>query len=137
MVGSCPVGRKTEGLRKDAQPSVAEAFLFLGHEALLNDGALKVTSSSKRFHIDGRASALADDPIGADPDRLLDTHAVARWFDVSEHWLEIGRSKHWGPKYVKLGPRMFRYRVRDCLDYLEDRIRASTAEYSEREEAVA
>lgn len=96
-----------------------------------------MTSSSKRFHIDRHASALADDPIGADPDRLLDTHAVARWFDVSEAWVEIGRSKNRGPKYVKLGPRIFRYRVRDCLDFLEARANASTADYAERAEASA
>ena len=86
--------------------------------------------SPKRFHIDRRALAISDEAIAADPDRLLDTREVAHWFGVSEQWLEIGRSKNWGPKYVKLAPRMVRYRVRDCLGYLEERVRSSTAEYA-------
>ena len=82
------------------------------------------------FHIDRRARAIADQVIATDPDALLSTEEVAGWFGVSTQWLEIGRTKNWGPKYVRLAPRMIRYRVRDCLEYLEGRVHARTAEYA-------
>lgn len=51
-----------------------------------------------RHHLDRRAADLA---IGdGDDDELLSTKAMATWLGTSEQWLEIGRSKGWGPPYL-------------------------------------
>ena len=37
-----------------------------------------------------------------------------------------------GPRFETLGPRMVRYRRKDCRDYLLKHLHQSTAEYSRR-----
>jgi hypothetical protein len=70
-------------------------------------------------------------------DVLLNTAEVAVWFDVSVEWLEIGRSKKFGPKFVKLGPRLVRYTVGACRQYLAEQTYASTADCPPHEHEAA
>jgi predicted DNA-binding transcriptional regulator AlpA len=71
--------------------------------------------------LDRRAQQIASIAIGADPDLLLDTRQTAEWLTVSVVWLEIGRSKGYGPPFRKLGTRSVRYRVGDVIAWLETR----------------
>ena len=88
-----------------------------------------------RHHIDRRAAKLADEDAGAD-DELLTTREVADWLGVSTQWVEIGRSKNYGPEFVRIGPRVISYRRGDVLKWLKARTHASTAEYSRKETAA-
>lgn len=88
-----------------------------------------------KFHIDKRAHAITGADIGAD-DELLDTHAVANWLGVSTQWLEIGRSKNYGPPFKRISPRCVRYLRADVLKWLKARSYASTAEYAKRSSAA-
>ncbi len=92
-------------------------------------------STTKHHHLDRRAGRLMDDP-GADDD-LLNTREVADWLGVSTQWVEIGRSKNYGPEFVRIGPRVISYRRGDVLKWLKARTHASTAEYSSRKETAA
>jgi predicted DNA-binding transcriptional regulator AlpA len=64
---------------------------------------------------------------------LLVTKQLAEWLGVSVPWLEIGRSRGYGPPYTKLGSKSIRYRVGDVLKWLEERSYKSTAEYDSGE----
>jgi len=81
-----------------------------------------------RHHLDRRAEKLAGENVGAEDD-LLSTRKVADWLGVSTQWVEIGRSKKYGPKFVRVGPRVIAYRRGDVLKWLRERTHASTAEY--------
>ena len=63
----------------------------------------------KTHHLDRRARELRDTDLGHD-DRLLTTPQVAEWLHVSRSWLEAGRSRGYGPPFVRIGRRV-RYRV--------------------------
>jgi predicted DNA-binding transcriptional regulator AlpA len=83
-----------------------------------------------RLHLDRRAGAIADAiPIEATDDELLSTPQVAMWFGVSQEWLEIGRTKNYGPPYLKLAPQVIRYRRGDLRQWLQARQYAYSAEY--------
>ena len=84
---------------------------------------------SRKHHLDRRADKLIAAGAG-DPNELLATKQVAAWLDVSEQWLEIGRHKGYGPPYIRLTPRMIRYKRGGVLKYLEKRTHRSTAEYA-------
>jgi predicted DNA-binding transcriptional regulator AlpA len=71
--------------------------------------------------LDRRAQQIAGVAIGSDPDLLLDTRQMAEWLAVSVEWLEIGRSRGYGPPYRKLHTRSVRYRVGDVIAWLETR----------------
>jgi predicted DNA-binding transcriptional regulator AlpA len=88
------------------------------------------THSPRRHHLDRRASTLAEVSHGA-PDDLLSTRAVAEWLGVSVQFLEIGRHRGYGPKFVRIGPARIRYRRADVLAWLEERTFASTSQYGE------
>ena len=54
-----------------------------------------------RHHLDRRAADLAQEGAAAgEPDDLLTTTEVAEWLGLSTQWLEIGRSRGYGPKFV-------------------------------------
>jgi predicted DNA-binding transcriptional regulator AlpA len=84
----------------------------------------------RKHHLDRRASDLAEIGAGA-PDDLLSTRAVAEWLGVSVQFLEIGRHRGYGPKFVRIGPARIRYRRADVLAWLEERTFASTSQYGE------
>jgi predicted DNA-binding transcriptional regulator AlpA len=86
-----------------------------------------VENTPSKHHLDRRADQLLEQQ--GDGDDLLDTKQLSAWLGVSTQWLEIGRTKGYGPKFVKLGPRMIRYKRRDVLNWLKARkLYASTRE---------
>ena len=95
-----------------------------------SDGRAAKVAPPKRHHIDRRATDLVAASSSRDPDDLLSTQQVAGWIGVSEQFLEIGRHRGYGPKFVKVSPRRVRYRRGDVLSWLEQRTHASTAEYA-------
>src|SRR5262245_9033697 len=75
-----------------------------------------------RHHLDRYADDLIDRVADGDEDELLETKYVARLIHTSIQWLEIGRSKGtYGPPYVRLGPRLVRYRRGDLVKWLRAR----------------
>ena len=72
-----------------------------------------------KHHLDRRAADLIDE--GGDDDDLLDTPTTSVWLGVSSQWLEIGRSKGYGPPYVRLSPSRVRYRRGDVRRWLRER----------------
>ena len=82
-----------------------------------------------RHHLDRRAAELAAAAAANDPDELLTTAAVAEWLGLSTQWLEIGRSKGYGPRYVRLSTRRVRYLRAEVLAWLAERTCRSTADY--------
>ena len=77
--------------------------------------------------IDRRAHKL----INADfhPEERLSTKEVAAWLDVSPQFLEIGRTRGYGPKFEHLSDKLIRYRCGDVLAWLKERTHACTSEY--------
>lgn len=74
----------------------------------------------KTFHLDKRASALLLNET-TDPEALLDTSALAEWLGVSRQWAEISRVRGYGPPYLRLAPKVIRYRVGDVKAWLAER----------------
>jgi predicted DNA-binding transcriptional regulator AlpA len=85
-----------------------------------------------RHHLDRRAAAIVDADANADDDELLTTAELANWLGVSPQWVEIGRTKHYGPPFKKLSSHMVRYRRGDARAWLRSRTFNSTAEYPKR-----
>ena len=83
----------------------------------------------KKYHLDKRAADLSLSGAG-DPDDLLNTVELAEWFGLSTQWLEIGRHRGYGPKFLKLSSRRVRYRRSDVLAWLAERTHRATAEYA-------
>ncbi|HEX4113634.1 MAG TPA: hypothetical protein VH020_13965 [Stellaceae bacterium] len=75
-------------------------------------------------HLDSRAAELAAAGLVGVAD-MLSTAALAAWLDVSTQFLEIGRSRGYGPLFIKLSPRCVRYRRADVIAWLRDRSRAA------------
>jgi len=73
-----------------------------------------------KHHLDRRAHELLEEGRG-DPDELLTTAAVAEWLGVSTQWLETGRSKGYGPPFVRLSPSRVRYRRDRVRTWLDER----------------
>jgi hypothetical protein len=94
---------------------------------------MPVKAAPKQHHIDKRADALIG--VSGDDDDLLTTREIAEWFGVSEQWLEIGRSKGYGPPFLRMSERCIRYRRGNAREYLRKRTFASTAAYARRKSA--
>ena len=73
-----------------------------------------------RHHLDRRAPDLIEEGQG-DPDTLMTTAAVAEWLQVSTQWLEIGRSKGYGPPFIRLSASRVRYRRGNVVGWLTER----------------
>jgi hypothetical protein len=86
-------------------------------------------SEEKAHHIDKRAGAIVENTKG-NGDDLLSTRETAIWLGVSEPWLEIGRSRGWGPPFIRLSTRRIRYRRDSVLAWLAEREHARTSEYA-------
>lgn len=87
-----------------------------------------------RHHIDVRVPKLLSDPEAAGgKDDLLSTPQLAMWLGVSIQWLEIGRHRGYGPRYIKVTGRIIRYKRSDVLAWLEERAHHCTAEYGKAE----
>ena len=81
-----------------------------------------------KFLIDKRAADVVANADG-EPDDVLSTKEVAHWLRLSTQWLEIGRCRGYGPRFVRLSPRRVRYRRADILTWLDERTHAATGEY--------
>jgi predicted DNA-binding transcriptional regulator AlpA len=88
----------------------------------------RLRNRPKFLLLDRRAHQL----IHADfhPEETLSTKEVAAWLGVSVQFLEIGRSRGYGPKFVRITKRLVRYRVDDVIDWLKSRTHACTSEYA-------
>jgi predicted DNA-binding transcriptional regulator AlpA len=100
-------------------------------ERLLGTHVAKKT----KHHLDRRADRIVGADIGAD-DELLSTRQIADWLGVSTQWVEIGRSKNYGPPFRKISARCIRYLRGDVLKWLKARSYASTAEYAKHASAA-
>jgi predicted DNA-binding transcriptional regulator AlpA len=83
--------------------------------------------TGRKHHLDKRAGAIADGHSDGDPDDLLSTRALALWLGVTEQWLESGRLKGFGPPFVKLSPKLVRYRRSDIVKWLRSRTQRAKA----------
>ena len=84
----------------------------------------------QKHHLDRRAAEIAEKGRQGDPDDLLTTEETAAWLGVSRQWLEIGRSKGYGPPFARVGPRHIRYRRDRTIQWLEERMHRCTSEYA-------
>jgi hypothetical protein len=90
---------------------------------------LTITVFHGKHHLDRRALDLIEASNEGTDDELLSTPRTAVWFGVSPEWLETGRSKGWGPPYLRLSPRRIRYHRGTVKKWLLERSARSTAEY--------
>jgi hypothetical protein len=88
-----------------------------------------------RHNLYKRANLLmaAPEAVGHDDD-LLTTAEVADWLRISTTWLEIGRSKNYGPPFERLGPAIIRYRAGSVRAYLKEREYSHTGQYPNKED---
>jgi len=91
----------------------------------------------RQHHLDRRAARLFDEGSTGQPDDRRSTAELAGWLGVSNQWLEIGRSRGYGPKFVRIGPRRVRYRRNDVLEWLAERSYQCTSEYPNSAEQLA
>jgi hypothetical protein len=76
-----------------------------------------VNYKPRHHHIDAYARAISDSGVGSD-DEMLSTPERATWFRCSTQWFEIGRSKGYGPPFVRLAPQVIRYKRGDVKAWL-------------------
>lgn len=88
---------------------------------------------SPKHHLDKRIPEIIMRAPKGGPDDLLCTKAVAEWLGVSTQLLEIGRSKGYGPAFVRISPRRIRYRREDVLAFLRQRTHTQTSQYDLKE----
>jgi Helix-turn-helix domain len=76
--------------------------------------------------------SLPSDPVSTQAsdhlDRLLDEHGAADFLRYSIRALQNWRLRGGGPRFVKVSGRSIRYRRRDLNDWVEQRLRSSTAD---------
>ena len=84
-------------------------------------------------HLDKRADSIAAS-IAALPDDTLPKPAdLACWLGVSIQFLAIGRTRGYGPPFVRLSATAVRYRVSDVRTWLTERTHQRTAEFTSGE----
>ncbi len=83
--------------------------------------------TGRKHHLDRRAATIADDHGEGDPDDLLSTRELALWLGTTEQWCEAGRLKGYGPRFIKLSPKLVRYRRSDVLQWLRSRTQRAKA----------
>ena len=87
------------------------------------------TARPRKHHLDRRASMLAE--LAWANLMTCSRRELSRSGWCSVQFLEIGRHRGYGPKFVRIGPARIRYRRADVLTWLEERTFASTSEYGE------
>ena len=65
-----------------------------------------------------------------DPAALLRPSEAAELIGLKTRALEAWRYRGTGPRWVKLSPRVVRYRRADLIEWAESRLRTSTSESS-------
>jgi hypothetical protein len=93
----------------------------------------KIGQRPGSMHIDKRAGKLLADPVSdGEDDELLSTEQVAEWLGYSTQALEIARLRPGkGPPFIRISPRVIRYRREAVRAWLRKREHASTKEYSQ------
>ena len=86
--------------------------------------------ATNTHHLDRRADSIAAQIAGLPDDALLDTPDLASWLGVSPQFLTIGRSRGYGPAFVRLSPTAVRYRASDVRVWLKERTHRRTAEFT-------
>lgn len=76
--------------------------------------------ATERYHIDRRAPQVAAAGQG-EPDDLLSTEQLAKWFGTTIQFVERLRASKRGPKAVRIGRKAIRYRRKDVLAWLDER----------------
>lgn len=94
------------------------------------------TDVPARHHIDRRAADLLAEATG-DMTDLLTTSELSEWTGLSTQFFEIGRSRGFGPKFVRLSTRRVRYLRSSIMDWLREREHQHTAEYDRKEKEKA
>ena len=103
-----------------------------------NDGPRENHAARKRkHHLDKRADALITSSDGQNDDDLLSTPQLADWLGTSTQFLEIARSRGFGPRFLKISSRRIRYRREDVIIWLAERSHAGTAEYMSHPKTAA
>jgi hypothetical protein len=87
---------------------------------------MSIVTVPRNHHLDRFALDLAYGVAVGDPDELLTTKLVAGLIHVSVQWMEIARCAGYGPPYVRLSPRVVRYRRKDLVDWLRSRAAIAT-----------
>jgi hypothetical protein len=86
-----------------------------------------------RHHLDKRADELAISVASnGQPDDLLRSGTAAKELGVSEQFLTIGRSRGYGPPFLRLSKSVVRYRRSDLVEWLNQRLYHCTSEYADR-----
>ncbi len=89
----------------------------------------RISIEPKPLHRFGDALIADGERLGGEDDTLLTTAELCLWLRRSKQWAEIGRSKGYGPPFVKIGHAV-RYRKADVLQWLRQNTVTSTAAYS-------
>jgi len=84
----------------------------------------------RQLHLDRRADELVR--AATDAQEMFSTPELAKWLGVSEQFLEIGRLQGYGPPFVRIAPKMIRYRRVDLVKWLGERVHKRTSEYTPR-----
>ena len=143
---SIPQENATAKLRRQREAAVQPAAQSAVHNDRRNadrdggDDADADAAGRDRDHKPHLANRLDEvlaspEAEGADDD-LITTLALANWFNVSQQWCELGRTKNYGPPFIRLGPQVVRYHRGTVREWLTARIHSSTAEYSTKREEV-
>ena len=96
---------------------------------LVKSSTAPIALFAGRHHLDRRALDLIEIANEGSDDELLSTLKTAVWLGVSPEWLEIGRSRGWGPPFIRLSPRRVRYRRGDVKRWLKGRASQHTSQY--------
>ena len=66
---------------------------------------MNLITAPNKHHLDRRSATLAKEGAAAgEVDDLLDTPTLAAWLGVSRQFLEIGRHRGYGPRFVRRAP---------------------------------
>ena len=76
----------------------------------------------KSHHLDCRAGRLLADGTDGPPEQLFTTKQLASWLGVSMGFLEIGRCRGYGPRFVRVSSNRVRYRRVDVVAWLHERM---------------
>lgn len=69
-------------------------------------------------------------------EEYLDPRAAAAHCGLSRRWMELARHIGNGPPFVRVTPRMIRYRRSDLDQWMRERTHRSTSEYATADDAA-